>query len=279
MVGSHSKNIAGSANKYLVVLQQLEYFTGMLILLTNRVGVFSEDFRSRIHIALYFPSLDKKATVRVWEIMLCRLAVSRPELEFDVLAILRYAESHYELFRSKGWMPWNGRQICNACQSALALAEFEAVPGDRVILNRRHLRTIVQASREFDEYVSSTHGSDNDTFAARRNLLREDDFSSASPISTQSRHVDRPSATPSRWSYDNRASPTDEDNTVREGYDALSAQESPPKPSSSFSLPKALHPASESNSDSELEQLELEKKMSELKLRRKRKERDRRKAV
>jgi hypothetical protein len=35
----------------------LEYYEGILFLTTNRVGVFDETFKSRIHLPLYYPLL------------------------------------------------------------------------------------------------------------------------------------------------------------------------------------------------------------------------------
>ena len=51
----------------VVFLDALEYFSGILILTTNRVGIFDEAFRSRIHLFLYFPPFDLDATMSIWE--------------------------------------------------------------------------------------------------------------------------------------------------------------------------------------------------------------------
>jgi len=42
-----------------IFLRTLEYFTGILILTTNRVATFDQAFRSRIHISLGLPALDQ----------------------------------------------------------------------------------------------------------------------------------------------------------------------------------------------------------------------------
>lgn len=80
---------------------------------------------------------------------------------------------------------WNGRQIRNAFQTALALAELEA-HGDRdetdghgkeklVKLGRSHFETVAAAYKGFIEYLNQTYGAD---FArrARENLWRSDTF-------------------------------------------------------------------------------------------------------
>ncbi|KAK3368858.1 hypothetical protein B0T24DRAFT_533110, partial [Lasiosphaeria ovina] len=49
-----------------VFLRILEYYTGLLFLTTNRVGDFDEAFTSRIHVSLYYPQLDRDATLTIW---------------------------------------------------------------------------------------------------------------------------------------------------------------------------------------------------------------------
>ncbi|KAI6914539.1 hypothetical protein KC318_g3068 [Hortaea werneckii] len=48
-----------------IFLRQLEYYSGLLILTTNRVGEFDEAFVSRIHMKLHFPSLDESSTMEI----------------------------------------------------------------------------------------------------------------------------------------------------------------------------------------------------------------------
>ena len=45
---------------------------GILFLITNRVGTFDQAFRSRIHISLYYPVLQKVATIQIWKMHLAR---------------------------------------------------------------------------------------------------------------------------------------------------------------------------------------------------------------
>lgn len=53
-----------------VFLRLLEYFQGILFLTTNRVETFDEAFQSRIHIALRYNDLDKKAKRVIWKTFL-----------------------------------------------------------------------------------------------------------------------------------------------------------------------------------------------------------------
>ncbi|PYH85329.1 hypothetical protein BO82DRAFT_429343 [Aspergillus uvarum CBS 121591] len=49
-----------------VFLRVLEYYQRILFLTTNRVGKIDEAFRSRVHISLYYPPLDKRSTQKIF---------------------------------------------------------------------------------------------------------------------------------------------------------------------------------------------------------------------
>ncbi|KAI0397614.1 hypothetical protein F5Y17DRAFT_350740 [Xylariaceae sp. FL0594] len=62
---------------------------------------------------------------------------------------------------------WNGRQIRNACQTALALAEFEAQggtgevplgPNTNVTLDVRHFEAVAKSYLGFIEYLTEIYG-------------------------------------------------------------------------------------------------------------------------
>lgn len=48
-------------------LRILEYYEGILILTTNRVSVFDQAFKSRIHLAIQFPELDFASRKSIWQ--------------------------------------------------------------------------------------------------------------------------------------------------------------------------------------------------------------------
>jgi len=52
---------------YQVFLRVLEYYSGILFLTTNRVGTLDEAFKSRIHLSLYYPSLNRDQTLQIFE--------------------------------------------------------------------------------------------------------------------------------------------------------------------------------------------------------------------
>jgi len=119
-----------------VFLRTLEYYPGILILTTNRVGSFDEAFVSRIQLFLYYPPLDEDKTMKVWRVNINRVRAS--ELvnieDEDEDAIMSFAREEYTKGRR-----WNGRQIRNYFQTAISLSEYDT--------SKRHMARIEQGSR------------------------------------------------------------------------------------------------------------------------------------
>lgn len=152
----------------------LEYYSGILFLTTNRVGDFDEAFASRIHISLYYPELDKEKTLEIFKLnfQLMRLRFRGKSRKFtpDEMGIGAFAENYW---KDNPFDHWNGRQIRNACQTALALAEYEAQgkdhsevlkPDAEIKLGVSHFETVSKAYLEFSRYIRDIYG----THAARR---------------------------------------------------------------------------------------------------------------
>lgn len=162
-----------------VFLRVLEYYSGILFLTTNRIGTFDEAFASRIHISLHYPQLDLKSTLAVFRLNMKlirkRFAKKKREIDIKEQEILAYAEAYWE---KNEQMRWNGRQIRNACQTALALAEFDAQGGDhkkiidkhaKVALTLEQLDVVAKAYREFIQYLDDVYDRDSET---RAKILR-----------------------------------------------------------------------------------------------------------
>ncbi|CAI0653597.1 unnamed protein product [Colletotrichum noveboracense] len=157
-----------------VFLRVLEYYSGILFLTTNRVGDFDEAFTSRIHMSLYYPELSEEKTRKVFKINMDlireRFALKKRQIIIEEMDIGAFAAQHYINHPSARW---NGRQIRNACQTALALAEYQAQGGrhdaimkpDAVInLAVEHFETVRAAYLKFAEYMNKIYG----TNAARK---------------------------------------------------------------------------------------------------------------
>ncbi|PYH93980.1 hypothetical protein BO71DRAFT_326389 [Aspergillus ellipticus CBS 707.79] len=151
-----------------VFLRVMEYYAGILFLTTNRVGDFDEAFTSRIHVSLYYPELSAGMTVDVFELNLNlireRFRQKGRRIEIESMKIASFASQHHEKHRDARW---NGRQIRNACQTALALAEFEAQGNNRhevlkpeavVTLSVEHFETVRDAYIEFTRYIDELYG-------------------------------------------------------------------------------------------------------------------------
>ncbi|KAK3319666.1 hypothetical protein B0T19DRAFT_270249 [Cercophora scortea] len=155
-----------------VFLRVLEYYSGILVLTTNRVGSFDEAVKSRVHCALYYPPLDEDQTFKVWQMNIDTLekqneAVADPALRvrFSRKEIEGYAREHWKTGKRPN--RWNGRQIKNAFQSAIALAEWDTLKyTDGVenprgpLLEKGHFKTVAGASRHFDQYLEKVRRAD-----------------------------------------------------------------------------------------------------------------------
>jgi hypothetical protein len=166
-----------------VFLRTLEYYNGILFLTTNRVGTFDEAFTSRIHISLYYPPLSQSSTLAVFQVNLKRIQArfekkkerGEASLEIDERSINDFILGYYGRNREARW---NGRQIRNACQTALALAEFEAqklanpAAGGRSVmdvatmsktminvrLTSKHFHDVAKSYLAFMRYLREVHG-------------------------------------------------------------------------------------------------------------------------
>ncbi|UKZ66317.1 uncharacterized protein TrAtP1_007492 [Trichoderma atroviride] len=158
-----------------VFLRVLEYYAGILFLTTNRIGDFDEAFASRIHVSLYYPPLDLKSTRKIFKLNLRlikeRFQEKNRSITINKKQILNYASDYWQ---NNEKMRWNGRQIRNACQTALAIAEFDAqrdAAGDddakdaQVTLSDGHINTVFSAYLEFMRYLKNIYGKDADRVA------------------------------------------------------------------------------------------------------------------
>ena len=166
-----------------VFLRTLEYYSGILFLTTNRIGSFDEAFKSRIHISLYYAPLDESQTFEVWSMNLNRLSKSNRDIYVDRPEIEAFARSHW-----KDGKRWNGRQIRNAFQTAVALAEYEFQekcqkcentgdkPPFRPALEDRHFQAVAKTSAEFDDYLQSVMGGQTHEQKAQISEMRSDTY-------------------------------------------------------------------------------------------------------
>lgn len=151
------------------------------------MGEFDEAFRSRIHVSLYYPKLDREATLKIWDHNLLRLRKSG--VDFAEGEIRKFAEQHWLDNAKNESRHWNGRQIKNAFQTAIALANwefYETKQGqslERPLLKAKHFDRVARTSAHFDDYISRIYNISEDAYGvlAARSEIRND-AESALPV-------------------------------------------------------------------------------------------------
>ncbi|KAF2705209.1 P-loop containing nucleoside triphosphate hydrolase protein [Pleomassaria siparia CBS 279.74] len=187
-----------------VFLRVLEYYAGVLMLTTNRVGEFDEAFRSRIHISLYYPKLDRRTTTEIWDMNVRRLQNAKDvDLEIDEEGIRSFYRQHWDDTTNHKGRRWNRRQIKNAFQTALALANWEFHDGPsntgltKPHLKKEHFKTVAKTSNHFDDYIADLLREGGDphedvrSLRAKREGLRDDRNPGASYVETSRRQQSR----------------------------------------------------------------------------------------
>lgn len=124
-----------------VFLRVLEYYDGILILTSNRVGTFDEAFRSRIQLALHYPNLRPDQRFLIWQTFIDRLSKLVTDENIDI-DDLRY---HLNVLKDE---KMNGRQIRNVITTARQYAKWKKVP-----LTYECLKDVIEISGRFDGYL------------------------------------------------------------------------------------------------------------------------------
>jgi hypothetical protein len=139
-----------------VFLRMMEYFRGILVLTTKRVGVFDEAILSRIHVKLRYDRLDQNARMTVWKNLFEKVntrsvtaEISQQEIDELVKKDLNGRQVGWSLF----WLP-NAKpiQIKNAISTASALAKKR-----KKLLSISHVQAVLKAGEMFDR---DFHGTD-----------------------------------------------------------------------------------------------------------------------
>ncbi|KAJ5614475.1 ATPase AAA-type core [Penicillium herquei] len=151
-----------------VFLRALDYFQGILFLTTNRVGSFDEAFMSRIHVQIGYDPLDEDSRQKIWDGYFQKLD-SNHEDGGQKIEYSMSAKEYVEVKEDLRILEWNGREIRNAFQTAVALACFEAKSKNRTPkLTDKHLAQVVTMSHNFKSYLRSVQGADGDLAWAAR---------------------------------------------------------------------------------------------------------------
>lgn len=137
-----------------IFLRALEYYSGCIVISTNKVRSFDTAFMSRIHVALHYKNLRDEDRERIWANNFDRLDRDSGGQVHVSVAAREYVWNSSDVRSLK----WNGREIRNAMQTALALAESEAQDEGyhKTTISEKHIRAVVKMSRGFKEFMKDS---------------------------------------------------------------------------------------------------------------------------
>ena len=140
-----------------VFLRELEYFSGIFFLTTNRPGQLDEAFQSRIHITINLPTLPHKSQLQIWLIFLQDQNLTTDEMKgiFDWLTENTKDDN------------LNGRQIRNTVRTAMALAAQDKRSSK---LSTSHIQHVLDIGRDFTKYMKQLDNMDREEKAAALGL-------------------------------------------------------------------------------------------------------------
>jgi len=139
-----------------VFLRVIEYYDGILVLTSNRIGTFDEAFKSRVQLIVHYPKLGKGERRRIWDKFIRSLRGTQVNANVEELEECAEALSEIEL---------NGREIRNTIQTATLLAQY-----DEQQLRYEHLMNVISVSVEFKDYLRDRFGHDDEERVERRGI-------------------------------------------------------------------------------------------------------------
>lgn len=175
-------------------LRAMEYFQGILFLTTNRVGTFDEAFISRINLSIYYPAFTTEVRRNVWESFFKKLERDKE----GTMRVHDLTRAYVEETTDFDQLQWSGRDIRNgqlsaritieflfltdlfsAFQIAVALAETKGDKDARgnILIMKEHIRTTVDMSKSFKQYLKALNKKDEDAMAAMKGLRNDVAFS------------------------------------------------------------------------------------------------------
>lgn len=140
---------------YEVFLRTIEYFQGLLFLTTNRTGQIDDAFESRLHVVIQYKRLDDTKRVKIWSAFFDKL---KKDKNGKVIVGSQARKFVLENETIKA-LQWNGREIRNAFQTAVGLAEFEASENpdhdaeEPIVVESAHFEKVCKMSKSFKDYM------------------------------------------------------------------------------------------------------------------------------
>ena len=141
-----------------IFLRIVEYYDGILILTSNRVGTFDAAFKSRIQVSIHYSNLSKLSRKKIWRNFLDMLENLDEEVDIAEL------EQHLDDLAEDNL---NGRQIRNCVTTARGLAAF-----GKQKLGWKHFEQAIRTASEFQSYLDDVHSGLTEDEMAREDGLR-----------------------------------------------------------------------------------------------------------
>lgn len=141
---------------------------GILILTSNRVGIFDEAFKSRIQLNLRYNALDESQRLQIWHNFIERLENSEKQRLGDDangrgINIKEIKAEVEVLARAE----LNGRQIRNAISTARKLAYHQ-----HQSLKASHIKMVIKEAEKFDQYLFKLNGGFTSEEVQRDKMVR-----------------------------------------------------------------------------------------------------------
>ncbi|CAI7657647.1 unnamed protein product [Penicillium glandicola] len=150
-----------------VFLKELEYFSGIVFLTTNRISSFDQAMKSRIHLALEYTPPGLETRERLWVQILTSIPSEEVCVDLD------------EAMKAFLKVKMNGREIANAVHTARTIARFQKKP-----VEVEHIEMVLGVWTRFDESLEKTrkktsHPADKGAHSGMRrtNSILEDEKS------------------------------------------------------------------------------------------------------
>ncbi|TPX12710.1 uncharacterized protein E0L32_000887 [Thyridium curvatum] len=172
-----------------VFLRCIEYYRGILFLTTNRVGHFDDAFMSRIHVIIAYDNLQAEERATIWRQFFDKLEEDRTD--FVITSRAKEYVLHDEAITK---LELNGREIRNAFQTAVALAEYRFAQRqhharDHPRLDQKDFEQVCAMMQQFKQYLDNVHGANEDGRAFKsRARAYPDDVHDANPGSSLTHH-------------------------------------------------------------------------------------------
>ncbi|KAI0126481.1 P-loop containing nucleoside triphosphate hydrolase protein [Xylariales sp. AK1849] len=149
-----------------VFLRCMEYYRGILFLTTNRVGTFDDAFVSRIHVVIHYKDLSPDDRTKIWKQFFTKLETDKRGIRIRPSA-KKYVLENPDMTK----IGWNGREIRNAFQTAVALCEYEhqtrGNADEAPSLEIDHFEQVCEMALQFKQYLEEVHGADEAERAAK----------------------------------------------------------------------------------------------------------------